>query len=287
MMLSRHIRSIFGNLWRSCEIGALNRIRMADDGAVPGKVAPPDDQFPRSKTLPRQSPLFWVAEKDRYIRQLLIRDIQAQTGRPLLVYFGSMHDPRAQISPGDDAYFAELLRDAKGGSADLMIETAGGYTDAAEKIAALLRSLTADLRVIVPCSAKSNGTMLALVGSEIAMGPCSELGPADPFIQIAPNNPVPAHFLVGVQNVDPIIAQAAQHAIAQTSKLAQSLLSSGMMKGKPSSEIDSVVQALSSRQQYPSHGSVIDADEAIRIGLTVDKLDATDELWQRLWLLRA
>jgi hypothetical protein len=116
--------------------------------------------------------------------------------------------------------------------------------------------------------------------------PATPLGPADPFIQIAPNNPVPAHFLVGVQNVDPIIAQAAQHAIAQTAKLAQSLLSSGMMKGKPSGEIDLVVQALSSRQQYPSHGSVIDADEAIRIGLTVDKLEASDELWQRLWLLR-
>jgi Serine dehydrogenase proteinase len=100
------------------------------------------------------------------------------------------------------------------------IETIGVYTDATEKIAALLRSLAADLRVIVPCRAKSNGTMLALVGSKIVMGPCSELGPADPFIQIAPNNPVPAHFLVGVENVDPIISQAAQHAIAQTAKLA-------------------------------------------------------------------
>jgi hypothetical protein len=42
---------------------------------------------------------------------------------------------------------------------------------------------------------------------------------------------------------------------ANTAKLAQSLLSSGMMKGRPAADIDSVVQALSSRQQYPSHGS--------------------------------
>ena len=81
------------------------------------------------EALPSQSPLFWVAEKDRYLRQLLIRDIQAETGRTLLVYFAVVTDPRAQIVIGDDTYFAEMLRDAKGGAVDLMIETPGGFTD--------------------------------------------------------------------------------------------------------------------------------------------------------------
>ena len=247
---------------------------------------PAEEQFPRSTTLPKQSPLFWVAEKDRYLRQLMIRDIQALTGRTLLVYFASMADQRAQISLGDEVYFTEMLRDAKGGPVDLLIETPGGYTDPTEKIASLLRTLAPDLRVIVPCRAKSNGTMLALVGSNILMGPASELGPVDPFISLGPNNIVPAHFLIGVQNVDPIFIQAAQHAITQTMKLAETLLTTGMMKGKQPSEITSVVQALASRQQYPSHGSVIDTDEALRLGLSVTKLSSTDDLWQRLWLLR-
>ena len=164
---------------------------MSDPGGAAGAqtIGPsePAEQFPRSNALPRQSPLFWVAEKDRYLRQLLIRDIQAETGRTLLTYFAATNDPRSQIAAGDDAYFTEMARDAKGGPADLLIETAGGWTDAAEKIASLLRTLLPDLRVIVPCRAKSNGTMLALVGSKILMGPTSELGPADPFIQIAPN----------------------------------------------------------------------------------------------------
>lgn len=253
------------------------------------KAAPapaPVDQFPRSRVLPRQTPLFWVSEKDRYLRQLLIRDIQEDTGRALLVYFAVMSDPRAQIGPGDDAYFAEMIRDAKGRPADLFIETGGGWTDPTEKIASLLRTLVPDLRVIVPCRAKSNGTMLALIGQEILMGPCSELGPADPFIQIAPNNMVPAHFLLNAQGVDPVIAQFANHAIKQTAKLATTLLSTGMMKGTDPKKIDEVVQALSSRQQYPSHGSVIDADEAASLGLKVKKLSGDDELWQRLWLLR-
>jgi membrane-bound ClpP family serine protease len=167
--------------------------------------SPSDEQFPRSTALPRQSPLFWVAEKDRYVRQLLIRDIQTDTQRTLLVYFAVVTDPRAQIMV--DSYFAEMLRDAKGGPVDLMIETAGGFTDPTEKIASLLRTLAPDLRVIVPCLAKSNGTMLALAGSNVVMGPCSELGPADPFVQIAPDKIIPAHFLIGAPNVDPVFSK--------------------------------------------------------------------------------
>lgn len=244
------------------------------------------EQFPRSTDLPVQSPLYWVAEKDRYLRQLLIRDIQAITGRTLLVYFAAF-DQRAQIAHGDDVYFSEMLRDAKNGPVDLLIETLGGFTDPTEKIAAILRVHISDLRVVVPCRAKSNGTLLALIGKSVVMGPCSELGPADPFIQIAPNNSVPAHYVMGAQqNADPIFKQAAADAIRQTEKLARSLLETGMMKGKTAQEVDGVVHALASRDHYHSHGSVIDADEALRLGLTVEKLKSDDPLWQRLWLLR-
>ena len=258
---------------------------MSDDPTSGTPAAPKPEQFPRSSALPIQSPLYWVAEKDRYLRQLLIRDIQAQTKRTLIVYF-SVWDQRAQITPGDDIYFNEMLGDVKGGQADLMIETAGGFTDTTEKIAALLRVHIPDLRVIVPCRAKSNGTILTLVGGSIVMGPCSELGPADPFIQIAPNNSVPAHHILGAQNADPIFRQAADDAIKQTKKLARSLLETGMMKGRQNQEIEACVQALASRDHYHSHGSVIDADEALRLGLTVTKLTANDDLWQRMWLLR-
>src|SRR6266446_10766143 len=172
---------------------------MTDSSDIPNSLLGPpstqtDEQFPRSKALPRQSPLFWVAEKDRYLRQLLIRDIQVETRRTLLVYFAVVTDARAQIMVGDDAYFLEMLRDAKGGPVDLMIETPGGFTDPTEKIASVLRTLAPDLRVIVPCRAKSNGTMLALVGSNIILGLGSELGPADPFVHFSPQQPLPAHF---------------------------------------------------------------------------------------------
>src|SRR5262249_60941907 len=57
------------------------REQMSPVGGMPPLVPVSSaDQFPRSKSLPRQSPLFWVAEKDRYLRQLLLRDIQDATG---------------------------------------------------------------------------------------------------------------------------------------------------------------------------------------------------------------
>lgn len=251
--------------------------------------APPTEavteHFPRTAKLPKQSPLYWVAEKDRYLRQLLIRDIQAQTGRTLLVYFANANDIRAQIAPGDDMYLAEMLRDAKGGPVDLLIETAGGFTDATEKLVSVLRAMTSDLRVIVPRYAKSNGTILAIAGSSILMGPCSELGPSDPLITINGNS-VPAHFLAHAQNVDAVIQQFAVHAIKQTAQLAGQLLENGMMKGRSSQDIQTVVEHLSTRNHYPSHGSVIDMQEARRLGLDIIMHSDDDDLWQRIWLLR-
>ena len=47
------------------------------------------EKFPRSTDLPSQSPLFWVEQKDRYLRQLLIRDIEDLTKRRLIVYFAN------------------------------------------------------------------------------------------------------------------------------------------------------------------------------------------------------
>ena len=57
--------------------------------------------FPRGLALPVQTPLFWVTHKDRYLRQLLIRDIESATKRDLLVYFTDVDNSSAQIDVGD------------------------------------------------------------------------------------------------------------------------------------------------------------------------------------------
>lgn len=242
------------------------------------------DCFPRGKQTPSQSPLFWVTHKDRYLRQLLIKDIEEETKRSLIVYFTDCDNTNAQIDPADDIYLTELIKDKPYEGVDLLIETNGGFTDATEKICALLRATCPDLRVIVPRKAKSNGTVIALCGVKIVMSITSELGPIDPSI-----GGVPAEFVLNAPpgSFNPIELQMAQTTSQQTRKLAKDLLTTGMLKAWQSNEIDELVEKLASRDTYHSHGSVIDVKEAISLGLEVEEMAFKDPLWQKIWLLRS
>jgi hypothetical protein len=124
---------------------------------------PKSERFPRGDELPSQSPLFWVEQKDRYLRQILIRDIEALTKRRLIVYFANRF-ANAQIDHGD-------------------------------------------------------------------------------------------------------------------------LLTKGMLQGRTDAEIEGIVQKISSRDSYFSHGSVIDHREAASLGLSVNYLPPGEPVWERLWLL--
>jgi hypothetical protein len=224
-----------------------------------------------------------VTHKDRYLRQLLIRDIQEQTQRNLVVYFTDCDRTTAQIDQSDDVAISELLAPITGQPVDLLLETNGGATDATEKICSLLRQSVPDLRVIVPRRAKSNGTVIALCGTEIIMGQQSELGPIDPSI-----GGVPAEFVVNAPagSFSPIDFQFAESARKQTRKLASALLMTGMMKANTAAEIEDTIEKLATKNTYHSHGSSIDADEAVLLKLTVKKLQPSDQLWKQIWLLR-
>jgi hypothetical protein len=242
--------------------------------------------FPRGTDLPGQSPLFWVQHKDRYLRQLLIRDIEAETKRQLIVYHSDCNVGGVNIDHGDDIYMAELLNAAGSGPVDLMIETNGGDTDATEKICSQLCDGGRDLRVVVPRRAKSNGTVIALAGFEILMGMESELGPIDPAI-----NFIPVEFILGAaaagQPVDPVMLQAAARALDQTKKLAGELLAHRMLKGADPKVIGDIIAKLAARTHYHSHGSVVNAEEAVALGLKVSTFKPDDQLWRKFCLLRA
>jgi Serine dehydrogenase proteinase len=239
--------------------------------------------FPRTKDLPSQSPLFWVTHKDRYLRQLLISDIEADTGRTLIVYFSDCDRTSAQIDQSDDVYLAELLSSCVAQPIDLLLETNGGVTDATEKICSILRSAAPDLRVIVPRRAKSNGTVIALTGRVVLMGVESELGPIDPSI-----NGVPVDFVLNapVGTFNSIDLQLAQTARKQTAKLAKVLLQSGMMSNSTPAVIDALIEKIATRDHYHSHGSVIDANEVKSLGLNVEIHLQDEPFWKKGWLLR-
>jgi hypothetical protein len=95
-------------------------------------TTPRVERFPRSLDLPSQSPLFWVEQKDRYLRQLLIRDIEEITGRRLIAYFANRFEQGAEIDARDPLYMTELLGDVGPEPVDIFVETPGGQTDATE-----------------------------------------------------------------------------------------------------------------------------------------------------------
>jgi ATP-dependent protease ClpP protease subunit len=243
-----------------------------------------DAKFPRGLQAPSQSPLYWVNHKDRYLRQLLIADIEEVTQRALLVYFTDCDRTTAQIDQSDDVYLTELLGSKNSNKVDLLLETNGGFSDATEKFCSVLKNSGVDLRVIVPRRAKSNGTVIAFCGNEVVMGPDSELGPIDPIVQ-----GVPADFVIKAnqQLNNPLLVLTAETAVSQTRKLAKQLLKEGMLSGKSEQDIDEVLDKLATRDTYHSHGSVIDAKEAKMLGLKIKHLTSEDDLWKKIWLLRS
>ncbi len=239
------------------------------------------EYFPRSRNLPEHSPAFWVGQKDRYLRQILIRDIEALTERRLVVYYASPFLD-AQINQRDCYYFAELFGDVHCEPCDLLIQTPGGETDATEGLVSLIQNCVSDLRVIVPRSSKSNGTLLSLAANEIVMGFCSELGPIEPSVNKIPSSVLMTEEVAGL---DFALHKLGEYAYKHTKQIAERLLSAGMMASKTKEEVTAVVEKLAGRDFYKSHGSVIEHREAASLGLKVCYLPYNDELWKKIWLL--
>jgi hypothetical protein len=239
------------------------------------------EQFPRSLLTPSQSPKYWVKEKDRYLRQLLIADIQGATGRPMFVYYAQLDQIINHTDPDD---LAEILAGVGGETADFFIQTPGGNVDATEKLIGILRQRLKSWRVIVPSWAKSAGTVIALSADEIILGLNSELGPIDPQWQ-ANGISIPCDIL-GSDPTQPYhIQQLALLAAKRMSQLAFNILQNGQMKGKSKQDIDDVLAKISTANGYMSHGAVIDYDEAKSLGLSVTYIPPEEVLWKQLWLL--
>ena len=125
------------------------------------------------------------------IRRQKISDAEQISGIPLIIYASDFTDAgRAggsrsgvQIDVADKTGFLQALSDVKPGPLDVLLHSPGGSPTATESIVRLLRSRHSPIRFIVPDTAKSAATMLALSGDEILLGEAAELGPIDPQMQ--------------------------------------------------------------------------------------------------------
>lgn len=198
------------------------------------------------------------------------------------MYFGNRYARGSEIQQRDISCLQEMMRDAGGHPLDFLLETVGGETDATEAIISMFRQMVPSIRMFVANSAKSSGTMLALSSTSIVMGPTSELGPIEPAIG---QFPVSTLLTDTVREKEFALHTMAIHVLRQAELLATKLLSDGMMTGRSAAEIEMTVKALVTRDTYPVHGSVIDRDEASKLGLNVERVEVGDPLWDRIWLL--
>lgn len=123
-----------------------------------------------------QSAFFRATEASRYARQAEIRSYEAATSRALVVFYGPIR--AAVITP-----FADAVDDVPPGQPlDLMLTSLGGDGEAAIRMAAMCHADRDDFRVVVPDTAASAATLLALAAEAVVMSDTSALGPVDPQI---------------------------------------------------------------------------------------------------------
>jgi len=261
-------------------------------------------------TIPAQTPLFYAVQKDRYYRQGLIKDIENETGRKLVVYVASFDHFGGSIDKGDVLGFGALLHGMKSEDIDLLLHSPGGDIDVAEKVVYMCRGRARSLRVIVPESAKSAATLIALAADRIVMSDTSELGPIDPQIVVATGTGEPisrpaSSFLDGLDAIkdeaastgslspayypllaqlDPALIDFCRKAIARSERFARKWLLRAQCQGAPQ-KARKIARTLVSTKRYLSHGTVIDHQEAKTIGLNVEYLAPDDDLWQAIWRL--
>ena len=126
---------------------------------------------------------FSSAELDEERKKQLGRISGLRGNRAILTYAADFTKGSARvpisIDYSDIRYIADQLANLEGDELDLILETPGGSGEVAEDLVRMIRARFRHLGIIIPGWAKSAGTIMAMAGDEILMGPESALGPID------------------------------------------------------------------------------------------------------------
>jgi len=251
--------------------------------------------------------------------ELIVR-IEDLTKRNLISYTSFFEHPAGTIHDQDARWLETMLQSIDlaryPGTLDLMLNSPGGSPVAAEKIVLTCRSYAKNFRVLVPQSAMSAATMVAMGADGILMSDTAELGPIDPqMVQRLPNGieilrPAKAYidaYLELVNNmqeaiqsgkhpqpfiellrttIDPPWIQVCVRARQLAERIAVDFLSRWMLQGKQPQEIQDVVNRFLLEGEEGSHGRAIRAVKAKEFGLqNVEVVQTGSKLWQGIWEL--
>ncbi len=245
------------------------------------------------------------------LRKACYAEIEKHRGRPLLIYATKFLDG---VPPGTPNFidlsdvdgFTDLINSVKGKSVDVLLHSPGGRPDATERLVGLLRNKFEEVHFLIPHSAYSAATMLALSGNSIVLHSSAILGPIDPQI-----NGVPARSIKhGFEKAKERIAKEGPEALPayipliekyslellelceDSEKLSKDLVSEWlkkyMFKGeKVDKKIKKAVTYFSDYDTHLMHSRPLPMDKLTAFGLKIELADDTlqDLLWESYILL--
>ena len=128
----------------------------------------------------RDASLVHLADKERAVLVCAVAPYRSLRVSPIDIVSASigLHEEFA-IEALIDEITDRRLADRK---MMLLLNSPGGGLQSSFKVARALRQTFNDIEIYVPHMAASGGTLIALTGNKIVMGPMSELSPMDPQV---------------------------------------------------------------------------------------------------------
>jgi hypothetical protein len=233
-------------------------------------------------------------------------------GNPLIVYASKFTDGSPQGSPvsielNDVDGFTDLVNHIDDSETiDVLIHSPGGSPVATERLVTIIRSKFSHVNFLIPHSAYSAATMLALSGDKIILHPNATLGPIDPQI-----NGIPARSIKrGFENVKKKIIEEGPEALPaylpliekytldllelcdDSEKLSKELVRNWirkyMFKGKISSSIiKKAIDYFSDYDRHLIHARPLTFNKIKHLKLNIETADAplSELLWESYILL--
>ncbi len=194
------------------------------------------------------------------------------------------------------------LKDANVSKAYLLVNSPGGAMDSSYKIARAIRMCLKEITTFVPHIAASGGTLLALIGNEMVMGPMSHITPLDVQIAYKGPNISAATFMRFFQRASEWFEKETPEEAPYPKRALADKLDPFLMEewtGLMQTQIEYVEEILELAgykkykqiaqqlvMMFPTHEYVITPEKAKEIGLNVKGSAQYQKIWDvmRYWL---
>lgn len=240
------------------------------------------------------------------LRKGCYQEIEKHRKRPLLVYATKFLDSMPLGAPNfidlsDVDGFTDLVNAVKGSkSVDILLHSPGGRPDATERIVSILRNSFDEINFLIPHSAYSAATMLALSGDSILLHKSATLGPIDPQINGIPARSIRRGFEKAKERIKsegpeslpayiPLIEKYSLDLLEQcedSEKLSKELVTNWiktyMFKTTRSSkQIKAAVNYFSDYDEHLLHSRPLSLEKLKKFKLKIDYAD--DQLQELMW----